>query len=64
MNAALEVGYRHFDTSTNYNNEDIIGDVIKAWLESGRITRQELFITTKVSVVWIELIRIKSLIQK
>ncbi|MGO1538286.1 MAG: aldo/keto reductase [Leucobacter sp.] len=41
---ALEVGYRHIDTATLYENEREIGRAIQA---SG-IPREELFITTKL----------------
>jgi 2,5-diketo-D-gluconate reductase A len=41
---ALEVGYRHLDTATGYNNETQVGAAIKA---SG-IPREEIFVTTKL----------------
>ncbi|MDQ1587796.1 MAG: 2,5-diketo-D-gluconate reductase [Microbacteriaceae bacterium] len=41
---ALEVGYRHIDTATGYNNETEVGAAITA---SG-IPREELFVTTKL----------------
>ncbi len=41
---ALEIGYRHIDTATIYQNEDQVGRAIK---ESG-IAREDVFITTKV----------------
>lgn len=41
---AIEIGYRHIDTAQSYENEQEVGDGIKA---SG-ISREELFITTKV----------------
>jgi 2,5-diketo-D-gluconate reductase A len=41
---ALEVGYRHIDTATGYNNETEVGAAIRA---SG-IPREELFVTTKL----------------
>ena len=41
---ALEVGYRHIDTATGYNNEGEVGAAIAA---SG-IPRDDLFITTKL----------------
>ena len=43
---ALEIGYRHIDTASAYNNEKEVGLAIKA---SG-IKREELFITTKLWV--------------
>lgn len=41
---ALEIGYRLLDTATLYNNEKEIGNAVR---KSG-ITRNELFVTTKV----------------
>ncbi|CAH1637649.1 unnamed protein product [Spodoptera littoralis] len=46
--AALELGYRHIDTAFNYNNEEAIGSAITKWIDDGRGTRTELFITTKL----------------
>jgi 2,5-diketo-D-gluconate reductase A len=42
--AALEVGYRHIDTATMYNNEAEIG---QALADSG-LDRAEVFVTTKI----------------
>jgi 2,5-diketo-D-gluconate reductase A len=41
---ALEVGYRHIDTATGYNNETEVGAAIRA---SG-IPREQIFLTTKL----------------
>lgn len=46
VSEALEVGYRHLDTAAAYQNEEAVGRAIAA---SG-ISRQELFITTKLWV--------------
>jgi 2,5-diketo-D-gluconate reductase A len=43
VSAALEAGYRHFDTAQGYGNEDGVGRAIAA---SG-IAREQLFVTTK-----------------
>jgi diketogulonate reductase-like aldo/keto reductase len=48
INKALEIGYRHFDTAYFYKNEDVLGKVLKQWLDAGKIKRDELFITTKL----------------
>lgn len=48
LNEALEAGYRHIDCAPVYLNEPVIGKVLKAWFDSGKITREELFITTKL----------------
>ncbi|XP_023939996.2 1,5-anhydro-D-fructose reductase-like [Bicyclus anynana] len=45
---ALDLGYRHIDTAFNYNNEEAIGNAIKKWLDDGKGTRKDLFITTKL----------------
>lgn len=48
LNEALEAGYRHIDTAPVYLNEKTIGKVLKEWLEAGKLTREELFIVTKL----------------
>jgi diketogulonate reductase-like aldo/keto reductase len=48
LDAALEAGYRHIDTAYMYQNEQVIGNVLKRWLDSGKIKREELFVTTKL----------------
>lgn len=49
LEKALEVGYRHIDTAALYNNEHVIGKVLQRWLNSGKVKRDDLFITTKVN---------------
>lgn len=44
IHAALDAGYRHFDTAAFYDNEKALGDVLK----ESDVSREELFITTKV----------------
>jgi len=44
VNTALDSGYRHFDTAQVYDNEQLLGDVLK----KSNIKRQDLFITTKI----------------
>ena len=43
-----DVGYRHIDTATMYENEDIIGEVLAELFAEGVITREDIFVTTKV----------------
>lgn len=45
---ALEAGYRHFDTAYLYVNENAIGEVFQDWIQSGKLKREDLFVTTKV----------------
>ena len=51
LETALECGYRHIDTATAYENEEVIGKVLKRWLVSEKLKREDIFITTKVSIV-------------
>ncbi|CAH1406834.1 unnamed protein product [Nezara viridula] len=48
LNAAIDAGYRHIDTAYAYNNEVDIGRSLKKMFESGKIKREDLFITTKL----------------
>ncbi len=60
MKAALEIGYRHFDTASFYKNEEAVGKAVR---ESG-ISREEMFITTKLwptDYFWAEKALAKSL---
>lgn len=45
---AIEIGYRHIDTASSYNNEVEVGEGIANAIKRGLVTREELFITTKV----------------
>lgn len=45
---ALEVGFRHFDCSERYRNEEQVGEAIREAIQTGRINRNDLFITTKL----------------
>ena len=47
--AITEVGYRHIDTAAVYENEDIVGQGIADALASGKVSREELFVTTKLA---------------
>lgn len=44
ISKALNLGYRHFDTASYYENEAIIGTTLR----KSMIPREEIFITTKV----------------
>ncbi|MDN6195519.1 MAG: aldo/keto reductase [Atopostipes suicloacalis] len=45
---AIEVGYRHIDTAAIYKNEEAVGRGIKRAIDRGLVTRDELFVTTKL----------------
>jgi len=46
---AIDTGYRHFDCAMIYGNEKEIGDAIKQKIDEGVVTREELYITSKVT---------------
>lgn len=45
---AIEVGYRHVDCAYIYDNEDEIGRALSKAFSEGMVTREELFITSKL----------------
>lgn len=45
---AIDLGYRHIDTASVYENEEEVGRAIADAIAAGDVTREELFITTKV----------------
>lgn len=48
LDEALTAGYRHIDAAPVYMNEKAIGRVLKKWLDSSNINREDLFVTTKI----------------
>lgn len=49
---AIDLGYRHFDTAYYYQNEKQIGDAINTKMAEGLVTREDLFLTTKLWVTF------------
>ncbi len=47
---AIKVGYRLIDTAASYMNEEAVGAGVKQAIEEGLVTREELFITSKMWV--------------
>jgi alcohol dehydrogenase (NADP+) len=46
--AALEAGFRHLDCAERYRNEEQVGEAIREHLQRGSLTREDLFVTTKL----------------
>jgi diketogulonate reductase-like aldo/keto reductase len=44
----VRIGYRHLDTALLYNNPEAVGLGIQQSIEAGEVTREELFVTSKV----------------
>jgi alcohol dehydrogenase (NADP+) len=45
---ALEAGFRHFDGAERYRNESEVGEALKEGLIANGITREDIFVTTKL----------------
>ncbi|XP_071486036.1 aldo-keto reductase family 1 member A1-A-like [Diadema antillarum] len=45
---AIAAGYRHIDGAAAYNNEEEVGAAIKEKIADGTITREDIFVTTKL----------------
>ena len=45
---ALEAGFRHLDCAERYRNEEQVGEAIQQAIQAGLLTREDLFITTKL----------------
>jgi aldehyde reductase len=45
---ALEAGFRHFDCAERYRNEREVGEALRAGLAARAITREDIFVTTKL----------------
>lgn len=48
VETAIRNGFRHIDTATCYMNENEVGDAIAKCIAEGLVTREDLFITTKL----------------
>jgi diketogulonate reductase-like aldo/keto reductase len=48
VRTALDLGYTNIDTAYLYGNEKEIGDVLKEYMDAGKVKRENLFITTKL----------------
>jgi len=46
--AALDAGFRQFDCSERYRNEEAVGEAIHGALQAGNIRRDDLFVATKL----------------
>lgn len=45
---AIDIGYRHLDCAWIYRNQNEVGEAIAESIAAGKITRSDLFITTKL----------------
>jgi diketogulonate reductase-like aldo/keto reductase len=45
---AMEVGFRHLDCAERYRNEKEVGEALQEVFQKGIVTREEMFVTTKL----------------
>lgn len=48
IKTALEIGYRHFDCASIYNNEKEIGAALTTAFNSGEVKREEIWVSSKL----------------
>jgi len=51
VKSAAEVGYRHFDTASIYDTEAAMGEALNDLISSKLISRDDVFVTTKVLLI-------------
>ena len=51
VKSAVKLGYRHFDTAAIYNTEEALGNALNDLINRKYISRDDVFITTKVGLV-------------
>ncbi|KAG8266037.1 hypothetical protein J6590_080382 [Homalodisca vitripennis] len=64
LNAALELRYPLIDTAFLYDNEHIIGKVLKDWMDNGKLRREDIFITTKLPPQGIHAEHVREFLEK
>jgi len=48
VQSSIDVGYRHFDAACDYGNEAEVGQGLAAAISSGKVRRDELWVTSKL----------------
>ena len=64
VETALLAGYRHIDSAEVYRNEADVGRGIKAAIATGKVTRSDLFVTTKLPSVGMRPERVEKYLRK
>ncbi|KAI1727002.1 aldo/keto reductase family domain-containing protein [Ditylenchus destructor] len=48
LKTAVDIGVRFIDTATRYKNEPVIGEVLHEYFRDGKLTREQIFVSTKL----------------
>ncbi|XP_037090111.1 1,5-anhydro-D-fructose reductase-like [Pollicipes pollicipes] len=64
VETALLAGYRHIDTAYFYRNEDGVGEGIQAALKSGKMTRSDLFVVTKLPMIAMQVSKVEKYLKR
>lgn len=54
MFTAIGLGYRHIDAAPTDGNEQAVGDAIRRAVDSGRVTRAQLFVSTRTTAATLD----------
>jgi len=64
VKGAIDAGYRHIDCAYAYENEAEVGQAIAAAISEGTVTREDLFITSKLWLTFFRRDRVQLCIKK
>ncbi|KAM3716422.1 Aldo-keto reductase family 1 member [Dirofilaria immitis] len=64
LKTALDAGYRLIDTAYVYGNEAVIGKVLQEYFTSGKLKREDIFITTKLPFIAHKPVDIEGVVKK
>ena len=64
VHEAIRLGYRHIDSASDYGNEKEVGEGIKRAINSGLVSRQDLWVTSKLWNTYHEPQHVKAACQK